>query len=63
MLSIVFVFDNDKSPNMIMADVLDPSCLNSIHQRDVLEIQSTSTSKLVEPETITLHETVHELLV
>lgn len=49
------VFDAGTGPNLISADVLDPSWLHSVRQRDMLDSCSAYDAKLRVSGTITLH--------
>lgn len=53
MRPLAYVFDIGAGPKLITADVLDLNWLDSISQRDILEIGSTSTIKLTVSGTIT----------
>lgn len=57
---IIHEFDSWMSPNLVRADELDLSWLDSVGQPKALEIQSTSDTKLVSSGTISLHFQIDE---
>lgn len=56
----VCVYDTEAEPNLIRSDVLDPSWLEIIRQRDVWDIRSTSATRLKVSLTITVHLRIRE---
>lgn len=60
MRPIIYVIDNNTGPNLVRADVLDSTWLYSVSQRDMLEIQNSSTITLSVSGTTTVHLRIAE---